>query len=76
MSTIDIRQVKAQLSDLVDRAANGEVIVIAKAGKPVAKMIRLDAPPRLGFLKGEIKVPHDFDRMSANAVATLFGVEE
>jgi prevent-host-death family protein len=77
MATVNIHEAKTQLSRLVDRAARGEAFVIAKAGKPMVKVAALDAPARpqrLGFLKGEIDVPDDFDRMGENEIAALFGV--
>jgi hypothetical protein len=51
--------------------------VIAKAGKPLVKVMALDAPEpaqrkRLGFLAGQISVPADFDRMGAGEIARLF----
>lgn len=76
MNTVNIHEAKSQLSRLVDRAARGEAFVIAKAGKPLVKVSALDAPAeprRLGFLKGEIEVPDDFDRMSERVIAVLFG---
>jgi len=78
MKTVDIHEAKAQLSRLVDRAAKGEVFVIAKVGKPLVKVAAFDAPTgprRLGFLKGEIEVPDDFDRMGEREIATLFKVD-
>jgi len=77
MNTVNIHEAKTQLSRLVDRAARGESFVIAKAGKPLVKVSALDAPMeprRLGFLKGEIEVPDDFDRMAENEIANLFGI--
>ena len=59
------------------RAARGETFVIAKAGKPLVKVSALDAPAeprRLGFLKGEIEVPDDFDRMGEREIEALFGI--
>jgi len=76
MNTVNIHEAKTQLSRLVDRAARGESFVIAKAGKPLVKVSALDAPTkpqRLGFLKGEIEVPDDFDRMGEEEIAALFG---
>jgi prevent-host-death family protein len=76
MATVNIHEAKTQLSRLVDRAAQGESVVIAKAGKPLVKVTALDAPAaprRLGFLEGEIAVPDDFDRMGAAEIAALFG---
>jgi prevent-host-death family protein len=66
MLTVNIHETKKHLSRLVDRAANGEPFVIARRGKPLVKVVALDAPvkaQRLGFLAGEISVPDDFDRM-------------
>lgn len=77
MNTVNIHEAKTQLSRLVDRAARGEAFVIAKAGKPLVKVSALDAPAepkRLGFLKGEIEVPDDFDRMGERKIAALFGI--
>jgi prevent-host-death family protein len=77
MVTVNIHQAKTQLSRLVDRAAKGEAFVIAKAGKPLVKVARLDTPKkprRIGFLLGEITVPKDFDRMGQAEIETLFGI--
>jgi prevent-host-death family protein len=76
MNTVNIHEAKTQLSRLVDRAARGESFVIAKAGKPLVKVSALDAPTepqRLGFLKGEIEVPDDFNHMGEEEIAALFG---
>lgn len=77
MNTVNIHEAKTQLSRLVDRAARGEAFVIAKAGKPLVKVSAVDAPvepKRLGFLRGEIEVPGDFNRMGEREIATLFGI--
>jgi prevent-host-death family protein len=77
MKTFNIHETKTHLSRLVDRAAKGEAFVIAKAGKPLVKVSSVDAPrsvKRLGFLKGEISVPDDFDRMGEREIASLFGI--
>jgi len=76
MVTVNIHEAKTQLSKLVDRAVKGETFVIAKAGKPLVKVVALDAPKtprRLGFLKGAFTVPDDFNRMGRAAIAKLFG---
>lgn len=77
MKTINIHQAKTHLSRLVELAANGESVIIAKAGKPMVKVVALGAPAagqirRLGFLNGDISVPADFDRMGSEEVASLF----
>lgn len=78
MVVVNIHEAKTQLSKLVDQAVKGEAFVIAKAGKPLVKVVALDAPAtlqRLGFLTGEIAVPEDFDRMGDAEIAALFGIE-
>ena len=76
---MNIHEARAQLSRLVDRAAKGESFVITKAGNPIVKVMAINAPAkprRLGFLKGEIEVPDDFDRMGEREIAALFGNRE
>ena len=76
MITVNIHEAKTHLSRLIDQAVKGEWFVIAKAGKPLVKVVALDAPAepqRLGFLAGEIAVPDDFDRMGETEIAALFG---
>jgi prevent-host-death family protein len=77
MLTVNIHQAKTHLSRLVDQAAKGESFVIAKAGKPLVRVVALDAPEsraprRRGFMAGEIAVPSDFDRMGEAEIAGLF----
>ncbi len=78
MRTVNIHAAKTQLSKLVDLAARGEPVIIAKAGKPLVKMTALDAEAptsarRRGFLAGRILAPADFDDMGSEAVERLFG---
>jgi prevent-host-death family protein len=76
MVTVNIHEAKTQLSKLVDLAASGESVVIARAGKPLVRVSALDAPAqprRLGFLAGEIEVPDDFNELGAEEIAALFG---
>jgi len=77
MRTVNIHEAKTHLSRLVDRAAKGEPFIIAKAGKPLVKVVPLDAPSasevkRFNFLAGQIKVPDDFDTMFANEIEKMF----
>jgi prevent-host-death family protein len=79
--TINIHQAKTHLSRLVEEAAKGEPFVIAKAGKPLVKVVPVDAPAanqmrRLGFLGGRFKIPEDFDRMGSKEIGRLFGTEK
>ena len=78
MRTVNIHDAKTQLSRLVDQAAKGEPFIIAKAGKPMVKVIPLGAPEaaemkRVGFLTGHIRVPDDFDRIGSAEIEQLFG---
>lgn len=64
MPTVNIHAAKTQLSRLVDDAASGQEVIIARAGKPVARLVALAAPPpkrRLGILAGKLRVPANFD---------------
>ena len=77
MLTINIHDAKTHLSRLVDQAAQGEAFVIAKAGKPMVKVVPLEGGDtgvgrRLGFMAGEIEVPDDFDQMGALEIARQF----
>ena len=74
MQTVDIRAAKAQLSRLVDEAAAGTEIVIARGGKPVAKLAPLTTPPRrkLGLLAGQLRIPADFDAPLPESVVESF----
>lgn len=78
MLTVNIHEAKTHLSRLIEQAANGESFIIAKAGRPLVKVMALDAPAagqkkRLGFLAGQIVVPDDFDTMGGVEIAALFG---
>jgi prevent-host-death family protein len=77
MQTYNIHDAKTQLSRLVEQAAKGEPFVIAKAGKPMVKVIALNAPEpsqikRFGFMAGQILVPDDFDRMGEEEIVKIF----
>lgn len=81
MRTINIHEAKTQLSRLVEEAAKGESFIIAKAGKPMVKVTAISAPEkkktrRLGFLKGKVSVPDDFDTMCAEEIEHMFTGEE
>jgi prevent-host-death family protein len=77
MQTVNIHTAKTHFSRLVDQAASGEEIIIAKAGKPVAKLVPLtqtvERPKRrLGILKGVAVVPPDFDSPLPDDVIDAF----
>jgi len=77
MKSINIHEAKTQLSKLVEQAAQGEPFIIAKAGKPMVKVVPLDAPigrkvQRLDFMKGQFSVPDDFDTMMSAEIEEMF----
>jgi prevent-host-death family protein len=75
MTAINIYEAKTQLSKLVERAAAGKDVIIARGGKPVARLTQLASPPRklrFGLLKGKVKVAKDFDAPLAEDVLAQF----
>ncbi len=77
MQTVNIHEAKTHLSKLVEKAANGEAFIIAKAGKPMVRVIPIEASEpkemkRTGFLEGQIKVPDDFDTMFEKEIEEMF----
>jgi prevent-host-death family protein len=78
MKTINIHAAKTHLSALVEEAAEGEEIVIAKAGKPVARLVALEKPDfrkTFGMLKGKIRISGDFDEPLPPEILKGFGVK-
>ena len=77
MRTVNMHEAKTHLSRLVEGAAQGEPFIIARAGKPMVKVLAVDAPQagtaaRTGFLAGRISLPSDFDRMGSAEIEELF----
>lgn len=69
MRSVNIHEAKTHLSRLVEEAANGEPFQIAKAGKPMVKVMAIDDPAptvkrRLGFMKGVYSLPDNFEEIS------------
>ena len=80
METVNIHEAKTHLSRLVEKAAKGESFIIAKAGKPMVKVVPIDTPTssakrRIGFMP-DIKIPDDFDRMYEAEIERLFNGED
>jgi len=72
---VNIHQAKTHLSRILDEVAAGAEVVIAKAGKPVARLVPLESrvrPKKLGLLKGRIKVPGNFNAPLAPEVLADF----
>lgn len=64
MTTINLYEAKTRLSRLVDAAHEGKTVVIAKSGRPLAKLGPLDPPKRrirFGLLKGRVRISRGFD---------------
>ena len=77
MQTVNVHEAKTHLSRLIDQASKGESFIIAKAGKPLVKVMALNSPEstqmkRLGFMAGRISVPDDFDQMGQTELEQLF----
>jgi len=75
MLTVNIHEAKTNLSRLVEEAAAGQEVIIAKAGKPIARLVPLGRPPtkrRLGLFKGQLNVPDDFDAPLPEDVLAAF----
>jgi prevent-host-death family protein len=74
-TTLNLYQAKTQLSKLVERAAAGEEIVIAKAGKPMARLVALESrgrPRNFGALKGQIWMADDFDELPKDILDAFY----
>jgi prevent-host-death family protein len=75
--SVNIYEAKTHLSQLVDRAAAGEEIVIARAGRPVARLVALAEPtPRRripGGWHGKVTIAPDFDELPAEIEAAFLG---
>ncbi len=64
METVNIYDAKTRLSQLVDKAAAGEDVIVSRNGKPLVRITQLEGskrPIRFGVLKGKIKIAKDFD---------------
>lgn len=73
MKAVNIHEAKTHLSRLIERVEAGEEIVIAKAGRPAARLVPIEQgskPVKIGGLKGQ--VPDDFDAMFASEIEALF----
>jgi prevent-host-death family protein len=81
VQTVNIHQAKTHLSRLIEGAVKGESFIIAKAGKPLVKVTAIEDAPidtsrRLGFMRGQMKIPDDFDTMGQDEIEAMFHGEE
>ena len=75
MPKVNIHEAKTHLSRYVEEAAQGKEIIIAKAGKPVARIVPLAAVKvarKLGLLDGKARIPDDFNAPLSDAVLGRF----
>jgi len=75
VKTVNIYEAKTRLSQLVAEVASGEDVVIARAGRPVARLTRLQKTARkrrLGLLDGRFRIPDDFNRPLPKDVVRAF----
>ncbi len=74
MPIVNIHHAKTHLSKLLEQVEAGEEVIIARAGKPVARLVMFQQKPReLGFLRGKFEMSEDWDSPEVNEeVARLF----
>jgi prevent-host-death family protein len=75
MLTVDIHAAKTQLAQLLSAAVGGEEVIIAEAGKPVARLVPIDPDPpkrRLGLLAGKLPLTRAFDEPLPDGTLTDF----
>ena len=81
MDTYNIHEAKTHLSRLIDKASKGEPFVIAKAGKPLVKVVPLEEPEkkpvrRIGFLDGMYEIPDNFKDIGREEIERMFYGED
>jgi prevent-host-death family protein len=75
MKPVNIHEAKTHLSRLVERVEAGEEIIIAKAGRPAARLVPIEGarkPVKIGGLKARVPLPEDFDTMFEGEIEALF----
>jgi prevent-host-death family protein len=75
METVNIHEAKTHLSRLVERVQAGEEIIIAKAGRPAARLVPMEpagSPVKIGGLKAPTPVPDNFNTMFEEEIEALF----
>ncbi len=78
MKTVNVYEAKTHLSQLLDLAASGEEVVIARAGRPLAKLIPYqpnEQPRKPGYWKGKVKIAKDFDLLPDSVLKGFEGKE-
>ncbi len=78
MQTVNIHEAKTQLSRFIDQATQGESIIIARAGRPVARLMPLEAVKKtraLGLGKAIYSLPTSFDTLHTDEIQAMFEAE-
>ncbi|MDR2892248.1 MAG: type II toxin-antitoxin system prevent-host-death family antitoxin [Deltaproteobacteria bacterium] len=79
MQQVNIHEAKTNLSRLIEQAVHGESFIIAKSGKPMVTVSAYAPPPdpagRIGFLKGRLEIPDDFDSIGKEEILAMFAGE-
>jgi prevent-host-death family protein len=80
MQQVNIHEAKTKLSKLIEKAVHGEPFVIAKSGKPMVTVSAYTPPPdpakRIGFLRGSLEIPENFDAMGKEVIQAMFAGAE
>ena len=74
-TTVNMHEAKTHFSKLVQKVEQGEEVIIARAGNPTVKLVMIEPEKpksRIGFLKGQIHVPDDFDTMFDAEIEEMF----
>jgi prevent-host-death family protein len=78
--TVNIHEAKTHLARYVEQAAKGEEIIIAKAGRPIARLVALApeqrGPRKLGIARDQLKIPEDFDQAHAEEIRKMVEGED
>ena len=72
--TYNLTDAKARFSEVVDRVAEGDEVIVTRMGKPVARIVAYEpeqAQKRLGLLEGRLRVAEDFDEWPDDIARTL-----
>lgn len=76
MKTVNMHEAKTHLSRLVEEAVAGKPFIIARAGKPMVRVVAVEEPAlamsRIGFLDGQFEVPDDFNTMFQDEIVRMF----
>jgi prevent-host-death family protein len=78
MGITNIHEAKSQLSKLVERALAGEEVIIARAGKPMVRLVPVregESPRKGGQWQGKVRIAEDFDVLPDD-VARSFGIDD